>query len=320
MLARLLRALYLFQLLAGALLGSFLAQYFAGRGAGAAALLWVPAGALLLPLLGQWVATTFLLLQSGTTLASRLGWRVLWGEFRAAVLIFMLRMPWPHQPNEVLPALAAPADAPGATAKPTALPVLLVHGYVCNHRVWDDMALALRQAGHPVLAISLEPLFASIDGYAAQLERAASTLLAQTDARQLAVVGHSMGGLVIRAWLRTLDNVQLQRVARIVTLGSPHQGTRIAAVSLTPNGAQMAWHSPWLQALERSEDSPRRALMRCAISAHDNVVYPQREQVLPGVPVTEFQGLGHLQMCLDRGVIDWVRQQLAATPAQGAQP
>lgn len=316
MLARLLRTLYLFQLLAGALLGSFLAAHYAALGAGALALLWVPACAVLLPLLGQWLVTTLLVVQSGTTLASAVGWRVLWGEYRAAVLIFMLRMPWPRQTPQVLPPLPTPAGAAPAPA----LPVLLVHGYLCNHRVWDAMTQALRQAGHPVLAVSLEPLFAPIDDYAAQLERAVGTLLAHTGARQLALVGHSMGGLVIRAWLRTQSSAQLQRVARIVTLGSPHQGTRIAAVSLTANGAQMVWHSPWLQALQRSEDAPRRALMRSALSVHDNVVYPQREQVLPGVPLTEFQALGHVQMCLDPGVIDWVRQQLQPPPTPQEQP
>jgi len=78
---------------------------------------------------------------------------------------------------------------------------------------------------------------------------------------------------------------------------------------MTPNGAQMIWHSNWLQALAASEDPAKRALMHMAITAQDNVVYPQAEQVLPGAQVKHFQGIGHLQMCLDRAVIDWVCTQ-----------
>jgi hypothetical protein len=35
-----------------------------------------------------------------------------------------------------------------------------------------------------------------------------------------------------------------------------------------------------------------------------------REQVLTGVPVTVFEGLGHLQLCFNRDVIAWVIEQL----------
>lgn len=305
MLARLLRAIYLFQLICGGLLGSFLAVRLSAAGAGSAALLLVPLCALALPVLLQFLTISVLVLRAHSGGAWGLWWRALWGEFKAAVLIFMLRQPWPQKHRGVELPLG---DAPTPSAN-SALPVLLVHGYICNHRVWDDVALALRHAGHPVLRVDLEPLFTSIDDYASILERAVTTLLAQTQARQVVLVGHSMGGLAIRAWLRAYGT---ERVARIVTLGTPHQGTRVAQASMTPNGAQMVWHSPWLQALAESEDPGKRALMRIALTTEDNVVYPQAEQVLPGAQVTRFEGIGHLQMCLDADVIRWVCQQAKA--------
>jgi triacylglycerol esterase/lipase EstA (alpha/beta hydrolase family) len=188
--------------------------------------------------------------------------------------------------------------------------VLLVHGYVCNHRVWDEVATALRQTGHPVLAVDLEPLFTSIDDYAANIAQAANTLLAATGATQLVLVGHSMGGLAIRAWLRACGSA---RVARVITLGSPHQGTQLARTSMTTNGAQMIWHSDWLQALQRSESAAVRRLLHIALTEQDNIVYPQREQVLDGAAVTQFSGIGHLQMCLSPMVIAWLVQQLDTT-------
>lgn len=313
MLARLLRAFYLFQLICGALLGSFLASR--GTDYGAVVLLWVPATALGLPVVLQFLTLLMLMWRAGARAPWSPWWLAFWGEFKAAVLIFMARQPWPHKHATIEQALAPRHDAPDHAPIACGLPVLLVHGYICNHRVWDDVASALRQAGHPVLRVDLEPLFTSIDDYAETLEHSLTTLLDQTGARHAVLVGHSMGGLAIRAWLRAHGT---QRVARIITLGTPHQGTSIARASMTPNGLQMAWHSDWLQALAASESDAKRALMQLAITAQDNVVFPQTAQVLPGAQVTQFEGIGHLQMCLDPAVIDWVCQQAAVTQPAAA--
>jgi pimeloyl-ACP methyl ester carboxylesterase len=48
----------------------------------------------------------------------------------------------------------------------------------------------------------------------------------------LLLLGHSMGGLVIRAWMRAKGDAQ---VAVAVTLGSPHLGTQITPHARLPN-------------------------------------------------------------------------------------
>lgn len=78
----------------------------------------------------------------------------------------------------------------------------------------------------------------------------------------------------------------------------------------TPNGRQMKWHSQWLADLHASESATLRGLFEIALSAQDNIVYPQRAQVMPGVPVTVFEGIGHLQMCLHPPLIDWLLRKL----------
>ena len=50
--------------------------------------------------------------------------------------------------------------------------------------------------------------------------------------------------------------------------------------------------------------------MHIALSPQDNVAYPQLAQVLPGASVTRFSGLGHLQLCCDPKVVDWVLAKL----------
>jgi triacylglycerol esterase/lipase EstA (alpha/beta hydrolase family) len=219
------------------------------------------------------------------------------GEFKAGLRIFVLRQPWTWGTPTVL----------SATAPGTRIPVVLVHGYLCNHRLWDDVAHALRAQGHSVVAVNLEPLFGSIDDYAPRIEDATLALLKHTGHQQVALIGHSMGGLAIRAWMRAHGT---QRVARVVTLGTPHAGTRLANGLSTVNGKQMMWHSDWLTTLAAHETQETRALMRIAITPQDNIVCPQRAQTLAGIQPEVFEGIGHLQMCIHPPVVQWVVQQL----------
>lgn len=305
MLARLLRFTNLVQFLTGALIGAWGATEWTPT--------WGTASLALVVLAGfGWIVFWQAVVIGMTMLQSRAGgplgpWlKAACGEFTAALLIFALRMPW----TTSNPGIMTPIGQPVAGLN--ALPVLLVHGFLCNHRVWDKVAQALRQAGHTVLAVDLEPVFTSIDDYAPQIERAINTLRDQTAAPQVVLVGHSMGGLVIRAWLRVHG---AQQAAKIITLGTPHHGTRAAQWVTTPNGAQMTWRSAWLAELARAESPATRRLMQLALTRHDNIVHPQREQVLDGASVTEFSGIGHLQMCLNDGVIAWLLRQVSATDA-----
>lgn len=294
MLAKLLQRFLAMQCLIGAALGY--AAWVQAPGWG----LWV--GAALTPLLVMALLTLVSCIQSrAANEPAWMWWRSLLGEFVASVRIFFLRQPWARAQPSVLP----------ATGSPAALPVILVHGYLCNHRIWDDMVRTLRAQGHAVIAVDLEPLFTSIDHYAPRIDAAVNALCLHSAVPQVALVGHSMGGLAIRAWMRSAGS---QRVAQVVTLGTPHAGTQVAPNGHTPNGRQMVWHSAWLQKLAKSETAATRALFQIAITAQDNIVFPQREQTLSGVVPTVFEGIGHLQMCLDARVIGWVRDCLRRGP------
>lgn len=292
MLAHWLRFLLLVQALAGAWIGNALCGGWLAMLACMVAM--TLASTVFVCLVSAWEA------RNGDGAA--LWWRALIGECGAALRIFVLQQPW---------AFAGPA-LQKATATPTRVPVVLVHGYLCNHRIWDAMARVLRAQGHTVLAVDLEPVFASIDDYATIVQSAVINLRQQTGAAQVALVGHSMGGLAIRAWLRAYGTSQ---ASRVLTLGTPHAGTQIApGTNATPNGRQMQWQSNWLHELAASESVGTRALFRLALTTQDNIVFPQRAQVLEGLEPQVFTGIGHLQMCLDPGVIAWVGTQLADLP------
>ncbi len=301
MLAQLLRRLLLIQFTLGALL----AGYLVANDRLSPWLAWT------LPFV--LIACVSILITSWTCISSRARepwgpwWRSLLGECGAGVLIFMLRQPW---------AVAAPALLP-ATVKETRVPVVLVHGFVCNHRIWDDTVARLRAQGHAVFAVNLEPLFGSIDRYPGIVEQAVQALLLHTGQTHVALIGHSMGGLAIRAWMRDFGS---RNVARVITLGTPHQGTAASIPKPTTNSAQMQWVSDWLKTIAASESLQTRSLMRIAITPQDNIVFPQRSQTLDGIEPVVFSGIGHLQMCTDLAVNNWIAQELATITISAAAP
>ena len=173
--------------------------------------------------------------------------------------------------------------------------VVLVHGFLCNRGVWLPWLPELRARGHAYVALTLEPAFGSVDDYVAAIDTAMRQVQAATGLPPV-LVGHSMGGLAARAWLRTLAQPPAQRVHRILTLGTPHHGTWPARFSHTTNGLQMRQNSPWLQALAASEGAAQRALFSCWYSDCDNIVYPTRSATLDGADSHLLQGLGHVHM------------------------
>lgn len=295
MLAQLLRRVIATQMLIGAGLGFLLFKL--GHGPVWGVLAWAAA----MPFVGMILIDIVTAVQSRGNEGIRVWWRSLFGEFNAGIQVFLFRQPW---------AIAPPTWQPATGGVPK-IPVVLVHGFMCNHRIWDDMANALRANGHPVFAVDLEPLFASIDNYTPIVENAVKEICRQTGASRVALVGHSMGGLAIRAWMRSFGS---DRVARILTLGTPHAGTRVGPFFKTANGTQMGWKSQWLADLAASESDAVRALKRIAITPQDNIVYPQRAQVLQGITPTAFDGIGHVQMCINVPVIQWVVHQLDDLP------
>lgn len=194
-------------------------------------------------------------------------------------------------------------------------PVLLLHGYGCNSGYWSHLVPRLDAAGISHASVDLEPLTGDIDGYAPLVERAVEALRAATGADKVIIVAHSMGGLVARAWMRACGT---GRVARVITLGTPHHGTCLAAFGLGLNAAQMRRavrgelpECDWLRALAGGEDAAARALVTSIFSHHDNIIAPQNSSELPGARNLAFGGVGHVALGRNPRVLDTVMREIA---------
>lgn len=217
--------------------------------------------------------------------------RAWWGEALTAPSVFLWRQPF------------------RSTVEPDSLPerpdgrrgVLLVHGFVCNRGLWNPWMSALRARRIPFVAINLEPLFGSIDPYAERIEAAVARLEAATG-QPVVLVGHSMGGIAIRAWVSRFDAEA--RVHRVITIGSPHHGTWLARYGHTVNGQEMRRDSPWLARLAAAETAGSYARFTCFFGHCDNIVFPSACATLPGADNIHLPGIAHVQMAFHPRVFD----------------
>lgn len=187
--------------------------------------------------------------------------------------------------------------------------LLFLHGYVCNRALWAPWLERCRRLDRPALAISLEPVFSGLDAYVPQVERAVARLERETGLAPI-VVCHSMGGLVLRAWLAATPGA-LARVRHVVTIGTPHRGTWLARLSRTANALHMRTACAWLTALTAREPSDLGARFTCFYSQCDNIVFPPSVATLPGADNRHVPATAHVALAFHPEVVAAIERIVA---------
>jgi pimeloyl-ACP methyl ester carboxylesterase len=209
-------------------------------------------------------------------------------------------------------------------AAPTAGPaILLLHGYSCNRGLWLPTARWFARHGYTVRAIDLKPMHASIDDYADAIGAAVTSLRQESGGDRVAIVGHSMGGLAARAYLRRCGRSGADPgVAALVMLGTPHVGTHVARYGVGRNARQMEFRSHWSEALARDESQPGAPLLELAlrrrvlaiVSLQDNIVSRPFEQQLPGMRSVRVRRQGHMSLTTSPRVLAVIDRLLRRVP------
>ncbi|HTP98731.1 MAG TPA: alpha/beta fold hydrolase [Casimicrobiaceae bacterium] len=162
---------------------------------------------------------------------------------------------------------------PDPTPAPSAVPVLLLHGIGCNAAVWTSMRAYLDREGlGPVYALSYGPPFDPIETFAPQVAGKLDAIERATGAPSVVIVGHSMGGLVARSYIRRYGG---GRVRRLVTVGTPHAGSMHAWLMRGASLTEMRPGSAYLAALAVPESAEKDVPTVSIWSWHDSMVTPQ---------------------------------------------
>ncbi|MBK0394987.1 alpha/beta fold hydrolase [Ramlibacter algicola] len=187
--------------------------------------------------------------------------------------------------------------------------IVFVHGFMCNRGFWAPWMREAARRGHPCIAVNLEPVHGSIDGYADVIDAAVRQLTDATG-RAPVLVCHSMGGLAARAWLRKAGTEP--RVAHVVTIGSPHHGTLLARFARRTNTRQMRAGSAWLQHLANAATAP--VPFTCWYANCDNIVFPPSTATLAGADNRLVRGAAHVDLAFQPEVIEGTFALIARRP------
>jgi triacylglycerol esterase/lipase EstA (alpha/beta hydrolase family) len=168
----------------------------------------------------------------------------------------------------------------------------------------------LEAEGIPFVAVDLEPVFGSIEGYTDILDRAVQALERSTG-RPPVIVAHSMGGLAVRAWIAQGNETRFRHA---VTIATPHQGTRIARRGFSANTREMGIDSVWLNRLRQRENPAIYRRFTCFWGHCDNIVFPTENATLPGADNHHLASTPHVQMVFHSAVLDEVLRLTAESP------
>jgi pimeloyl-ACP methyl ester carboxylesterase len=189
-------------------------------------------------------------------------------------------------------------------------PVVLLPGYGGEARTLDVLAMHIRATGRQAIVVRLPAAgTGDLHKQAAVVEEYVSDAL-RDGAPSVDLIGYSAGGIVARLWSQEHDGARKAR--RIITIGSPHHGTTLAAAGaaalpgacptacqqlvpgsrlltglVTPVAHPPAWLSLWTEQ-DRTVTPPASARLEGALSLSVQSVCPAlkvEHSQLPANPV-----------------------------------
>jgi pimeloyl-ACP methyl ester carboxylesterase len=193
-------------------------------------------------------------------------------------------------------------------------PVLLLHGFVDNRSAFALLRRSLLRHGWTrVEALNYSPLTCDIRAAAELLGPHIEQACERSGHHQVDIVGHSLGGLIARYYVQCLGGHS--RVRTLVTLGTPHSGTRaVPALVPHPLARQMRPGSAVLEKLAGPAPECRTRFV-AFWSDLDQLMMPVRSARLEHPDLLtqniKVSGIGHLALPVHGTVAAEIRRALA---------
>ncbi|WBO64324.1 esterase/lipase family protein [Streptomyces camelliae] len=212
------------------------------------------------------------------------------------------------------PALPA-AEGTARLPVPSGPPVVLLHGFIDNRSVFVLLRRSLAQhGGQRVESLNYSPLTCDVRAAAELLGRHIEEICERTGSPRVDIVGHSLGGLIARYYVQCLGGDL--RVRTLVTLGTPHAGTRVVPLAdAHPIVRQMRPGSSVIEELSRPAPGCRTRFVSFW-SDLDSIMDPVETARLehPDLDTLNVQvsGIGHLALPVHPAVAAGIREALDA--------
>lgn len=228
-----------------------------------------------------------------------------YGGYFLCVLLVPLGFFWRKAPS----ALKAGQDADFP-------PVIFVHGLNNNAAVWVYLNRLLEKLGYNTSTYSYSSFFVPLDKIVAGLDRHIRKVESLHPGKKPIFICHSLGGIMVRSWL--LDFANHERIGALFTLGTPHSGSKLAAMA---PGALAKNITPKAALISRLREAPQPQGVPCLsfVSPADEAVIPTESLVPPaGWKMVLTRRVGHFSMLFCPPTARLLLRELAALGKQPA--
>lgn len=172
-------------------------------------------------------------------------------------------------------------------------PVILLHGLFQNRGCLFWLQFRLRSAGYlQTMSISTPP-WRDIETLTEILAKKVDELRIRLKVDKVVLVGHSMGGMIARNYIQNRGGAA--NVYGVVTLGSPHHGSKLAPFAISPIGKTLLPGCEFLVKFN-SMPWPEQARAISIYTRYDNIVLPAESAKMTGAQVVELDGMGHTSL------------------------
>lgn len=176
---------------------------------------------------------------------------------------------------------------PGGDGQP---PVILLHGLFQNRSCLLWMHYRLRAAGyHKIISINTPP-WRDMEALTEGLAKKVDELRINLKVDKVILVGHSMGGMIARNYVQSRGGAAY--VHGMITLGSPHHGSKLAPFALSAMGKTLLPGSSFLRQFN-SVVWPEEVKAVSICTRYDNIVLPADSGKMDGSQQVELDGMGH---------------------------
>lgn len=188
------------------------------------------------------------------------------------------------------------------------VPVLFVHGFLHNASTFAYIKQKMRLAGwRDFRAVNLPTLRGTLPEMAEQTLDAITQMRREFGSDQVDIVAHSMGGILARYALQLLKADG--QVRKLVTLGTPHQGTVLSRYGYLPSLKELAPESRTMRRLKRAQ--PLRHTQAVAVSGSlDVLMQPAELAHWEGVRNIRLRGVGHAGLLFSKRVVQIILAHL----------
>lgn len=193
--------------------------------------------------------------------------------------------------------------------------VVLVHGLFHNQSAWVLFRHWFQNQGYTVACFSYPSWRTDLEAVESSLKSYLEQILTHYPDQPIHLVGHSLGGLLLRGTLSQLPNVK--SIKTLTTLGTPYQGSKLAPFALNSLGHILRFQGEAVQKIARRPFPAPVPLLAITVPT-DNMVLPNSALHCDQLPCTQKTSMpiSHVAMLYSKEIFFLVAHWIKSAPKQ----